>query len=218
MQTQVLSNSSKENRKIYQKTYQQRPEVKEKLRLATLAYYQRNKETRKAQMREYSKAYYNKNKEKLKEQYCIHYQENKESYKAAQKEWYQNNKEKRITYNTQYKINRRKIDPVYRLKDNIRGKIRKAIKNKNGNKFKTFSELLGCTFEEACKRIEQQWQPGMSWDNYGLKGWHIDHIKPINTFDLTCIEEQKKCFHYTNLRPLWAKDNLKRPKDGSDVC
>jgi hypothetical protein len=57
----------------------------------------------------------------------------------------------------------------------------------------------------------------MSWDNYGIAGWHIDHIKPCCTFDLTDLEQQKQCFHYTNLRPLWAKDNLRRPKRGVDI-
>jgi hypothetical protein len=57
----------------------------------------------------------------------------------------------------------------------------------------------------------------MSWENHSFKGWHLDHIKPISTFNLIDIEEQKKCFHYTNFRPLWYKDNLSRPKDGRDL-
>ena len=57
----------------------------------------------------------------------------------------------------------------------------------------------------------------MNWDNHTKNGWHIDHIKPIDTFDLTDYEQQRVCFHYSNLRPLWASDNLSRPKDGSDI-
>lgn len=48
----------------------------------------------------------------------------------------------------------------------------------------------------------------MSWDNYGYRGWHIDHIKPCSSFNLSDIKEQKKCFHYSNMQPLWWKDNI----------
>jgi hypothetical protein len=50
----------------------------------------------------------------------------------------------------------------------------------------------------------------MNWNNYGVKGRHIDHIKPVSKFDLTKEEEIKKCFHYTNLQPLWWDENLKK--------
>ena len=68
-------------------------------------------------------------------------------------------------------------------------------------------ELLGCSVEELKKHLENQFVKGMTWNNYGLHGWHIDHIIPCASFDLTKEEEQRKCFHYTNLQPLWAKDN-----------
>ena len=71
-------------------------------------------------------------------------------------------------------------------------------------------ELLGCSVEELKKHLENQFIKGMTWNNYGLHGWHIDHIKPCASFDLTKEEEQRKCFHYTNLQPLWAKDNLSK--------
>ena len=58
--------------------------------------------------------------------------------------------------------------------------------------------------------LEKQFEKGMSWKNYGE--WHIDHIKPCASFSLINEEEQKECFHYTNLRPLWAEENLSRPK------
>ena len=50
----------------------------------------------------------------------------------------------------------------------------------------------------------------MTWENYGLETWHLDHIKPVSKFNLLDVDEQKKCFHYTNLQPLWAKDNIKK--------
>ena len=56
--------------------------------------------------------------------------------------------------------------------------------------------------------LENQFVDGMNWNNYGKNGWHIDHIKPCASFDLTDPKQQKICFHYTNLQPLWAIDNL----------
>ena len=97
-------------------------------------------------------------------------------------------------------------DTSNRLADNLRSRLRKAIKNNQ----KTGSAVddLGCSIEELKIYLESQFQDNMSWDNYGLKGWHIDHIIPLASFDLTIEEEFKKACHYTNLQPLWAKDNL----------
>lgn len=69
---------------------------------------------------------------------------------------------------------------------------------------------LGCSIEELKKYLEAQFQPGMTWDNWGKYGWHIDHIEPLCKFDLTDSEQLKKACHYTNLRPLWAEDNLRK--------
>jgi hypothetical protein len=71
-------------------------------------------------------------------------------------------------------------------------------------------ELLGCPIEALRAWFSYQFEEGMNWDNYGMHGWHMDHIKPCAAFDLTDLEEQKKCFHWTNLQPLWAKDNLSK--------
>ena len=71
-------------------------------------------------------------------------------------------------------------------------------------------KLLGCTIEEFKIHLEKQFKPGMNWSNYGE--WHVDHIQPCITFDLSKKLEQSKCFHYTNLRPLWKLENLNRPR------
>ena len=69
-------------------------------------------------------------------------------------------------------------------------------------------ELLGCSGEELKEWIENQFTEGMSWEKLGINGIHIDHIRPCASFDLTKEEDVKKCFHFSNLQPLWAKDNL----------
>lgn len=79
-----------------------------------------------------------------------------------------------------------------------------------GQKHQSTFELLGCTLEELYAHIEAQFLPGMSWGNYGHDTWHIDHIKPCASFDLTDPEQQRVCFHYTNLQPLWAIDNIRK--------
>jgi len=78
---------------------------------------------------------------------------------------------------------------------------------------------LGCSIDEFKKHLECQFLGEMSWDNYG-KGdgkWNIDHIKPLNTFDLSDRDQFLQACHYTNMRPLWHADNIKRPRDGSDI-
>ena len=85
-----------------------------------------------------------------------------------------------------------------------------AIGLYNATKSDRTLELVGCTIKELLNHIESQFDDKMSWDNYGRKGWHIDHIKPCAAFDLTKPEEQRKCFNYTNLQPLWWPDNFKK--------
>lgn len=79
---------------------------------------------------------------------------------------------------------------------------------KNNSKNSSITILLGCSILEFKQHIEKQFVRGMDWNNYGK--WHIDHIKPCDSFDLSLESEQKICFHYSNLQPLWAKDNLSK--------
>lgn len=100
---------------------------------------------------------------------------------------------------------RRLSDIDFRIRVNLRSRLRSAIKGQSGKKAYKSIKLLGCTIKNVKIHIEQQFVDGMSWDNYGL--WEIDHIIPCASFDLTKPEEQKKCFNYTNLQPLWKIDN-----------
>jgi hypothetical protein len=79
---------------------------------------------------------------------------------------------------------------------------------KHNNKCAKTEKLLGCTFNEYKKYIESKFLPGMSWDNYNLYGWHIDHIKPLSSFNMSNETEQYAAFNYINTQPLWAIDNL----------
>lgn len=74
----------------------------------------------------------------------------------------------------------------------------------------TSADAIGCSWSDLVKHIESKFANGMTWENYGrgIDKWHVDHIIPCSHFDLTKIEEVKKCFHYTNTQPLWESDNL----------
>ena len=87
---------------------------------------------------------------------------------------------------------------------NLRTRIYLAVKR--GQRAGSLPELLGCSIPGLRLHIAHQFKPGMSWDNYGE--WHVDHIRPCAKFDLSKPEEQRACFHYTNLQPLWKTDNL----------
>lgn len=102
-----------------------------------------------------------------------------------------------------------------KLARRFRAKVLKILRRRlqaafsAGRKFsKTARDLLGCEIPHFRAHLESLWKPGMSWENYGFYGWHIDHIKPCAKFDLADPEQQKACFHWTNLQPLWAKENF----------
>lgn len=99
--------------------------------------------------------------------------------------------------------------PNYRIASQMRCRIHKAIKTQRAIKSKPMLGLLGCSLDELKAHLEKQFLPWMTWENYGPK-WHIDHIKPCSAFNLLDPEEQAKCFHFTNLQPLEARENLKK--------
>lgn len=105
---------------------------------------------------------------------------------------------------------RYRLDTEYRLQRILRSRLTQALDDKRAFKWDTAFDLLGCSIDELMAHIQKQWKPGMSWDNYSREGWHIDHIIPCAAFDLTKPEEQCKCFHWSNLQPLWAKENLSK--------
>ena len=124
--------------------------------------------------------------------------------KITNKLYEEKNKNKRA----EYRRNKYKDDELYRIKVNLRRRTRIAFKRTYWTKTSTTKEMLGAEYEVVHKHIEDQFTDGMTWDNYGIKGWHIDHIIPLAS--ATTEEELIKLCHYTNLQPLWAEDNLKK--------
>lgn len=132
--------------------------------------------------------------------------ENNDRNRERSREWYYNNKEKAKKRIHAAEKERYQNDSDFRLEKNLRSRVRTAIKK--GYKSARTLELVGASIPEVRLHIEKQFVEGMTWENYHYDVWHIDHIRPLSSFDLSDPEEQKKAFHYTNLQPLWAKDNL----------
>ena len=107
-----------------------------------------------------------------------------------------------------YEKKRKLTDPEFKLIKTLRSRLGSAIKAKRATKNNNTMELTGCDIKFLKGYIEAKFVDGMTWENHGK--WHIDHIKPCCSFNLLDGEEQKKCFHYTNLQPLWAFDNLSK--------
>ena len=114
------------------------------------------------------------------------------------------NKEIRNNWRREYRKN--KIPIRCKLLERLRKSLGKNLKR--NSKAQSTKDLLGCSIDYFKSYIESKFTSGMTWENYGYNGWHLDHIKPCSSFDLTDIDQQKICFHYTNLQPLWATTQI----------
>lgn len=175
--------------------------------IATRAYQLKNLE----KVRAYDKQYRIKNKEQLllkAKEYSKRYYKLKDKTKIReyQRNYRLKHKDKVQEYFRNYHLKRGNIDFSFRLLKNLRSRLYNALKGKN--KSKKILNLIGCSIQELIKYLEVQFVNGMSWDNYGK--WHVDHRIPCSSFDLTKEAEQLKCFHFSNLQPLWAIDNLRK--------
>ncbi len=147
-----------------------------------------------------------KNPKKVSDSYHKNKSKNKTKVKASCARYYIKNKTKILKKTVAYNLRRLKEDPSFKFLMRCRIRMYHALKNYREDY--SFSELFGCSRSELSKHLESKFSPGMNFGNYGLHGWHIDHIIPCASFDFSVPENAKKCFHYTNLQPLWAKDNL----------
>ena len=147
---------------------------------------------------------------------CL-YQSRKEYNKEYLKEYRKkyNKTKKRIEYLRNYEKERYRKDPVFKMAIVLRHRIYTSLRrNKNipaGDKKFSAVKDLGCSIVELKKYLEDKFQKGMTWDNHGE--WHVDHIKPLISFDLTDRRQILKAIHYSNLQPLWAIDNQRKWKN-----
>lgn len=123
------------------------------------------------------------------------------------KQYYEKNKSQIFQKRKIYRNERYKKDLKFKLCCNLRSSLHRILVDKKDNKA---LELLGCTIEQFKQHIESLWQDGMSWENWSKHGWHIDHIYPLSKIDPNNREELAKVCHYSNLQPLWAKENISK--------
>jgi hypothetical protein len=158
-----------------------------------------NKPDRKAKNKKRNQEWRQKNPDKVKE-YAIKHtnkwrKENREIYLEKKRKWNKHLYENNINY---------------KLGTLLRTRIWSSLKKQGLKKKDSTMSLVGCSKEELIKHLESQFKEGMNWENWSLNGWHIDHIRPCSSFDLSDPAQVKECFHYSNLQPLWAIENLKK--------
>lgn len=174
------------------------------------------------QKRDYLRAYYLKNRVKALANRAIYRDQNREKCLRADRAYYASNREQRLANNRDYveknrsavnrqkaayAKNRRRSDPTFRLLQYSRTRVYLAVKGVK--KSARTGQLLGCTISELRAHLESKFRPGMTWENYGPV-WHVDHVRPCASFDLLDPAQQRECFHYTNLQPLFAEENLRK--------
>lgn len=195
---------------------------KEKIRSRQIEYYQNNKERlttlakkwRKEnpdKIKKYQETWLARNPNLSAERWARLKEQCPEKLKQKRKEYYEKNKAKEHEYTRKYNLKRKKEDPVFDLICRMRSLINGAIKAKRFRKSAPSTEILGCDWHTFISHIESQFTCGMSWDNRSL--WHVDHKTPLATAKTE--DEIIKLNHYSNLQPLWAKDNLEK---GSSLC
>jgi len=160
-------------------------------------------------MKEYQKQYRKEKIDEVKEWRKKYYQRKRnevgflETRQKYLDEWKEKNKQHIRNYdNNYYKKEDRNI-----IKK-MRARLHCALKNGRGVKKKNTIDYLGCTIEEFKLYLKSKFTEGMTWDLLMCGEIHIDHIRPCSSFNLTKEDEIEKCFHYKNMQPLWAKDNL----------
>ena len=168
-----------------------------------------------AKKREYMRGYYARKKEQIAAYQKTYYQENAEKIKAREQERKKQNKEQVDAYNKKYRaehrkehneyIKRRREDPTYKMVCSVRNLLNNAFnKRMKVGKNQRAEEILGCSIEFFIEHLQSQFKEGMTLENHGE--WHIDHIIPLSSAKTE--EEVLRLNHYTNLQPLWAKENI----------
>ena len=206
------------------KKYKNESERKAAKKKHKAIWYKKNK----LNVKRYRHQWYLKNKKKVKKKHQT------PKYRLIQKKLRIKNKEKNSAYSKEYRsrprskelkkkynikyaprlrkrvAKRKKTDVNFKLKLALSKRVLAAVKfAKTKKAFKT-QELIGCSIKTIRKHLEKQFKEGMTWQNHGRYGWHIDHIRPLEKFDLSDPKQQLIAFNYKNCQPLWWRENLEK--------
>lgn len=151
-----------------------------------------------------SKKYYEKNKANIHLKRKEYRELNRDKIASYEKEWRQKNK-KIIARKRRERL---KKDPFFKCTSTLRRRLNRSIKSKNWSHKSSFNKYIGCTKDEFISHIESLFQFGMSWDNHGVHGWHLDHKIPLSS--AKSQDEIYALCHFSNIQPLWSVDNLKK--------
>lgn len=151
-----------------------------------------------------------KNKDKLNDYHKEWSEKNREHLREYHAKWREENREPLNEYKRIYEKTKKDSDPSYRLASYTRTAIYTCLKERNINKYKNTFDLLPYTLEDLIVHLENKFQDGMNWENYGQ--WHLDHIKPMSSFVFENPEDKQfqECWSLTNLQPLWGQENLSK--------
>ena len=156
------------------------------------------------------KRYREKNKEKLNEYHKKWSKEKRKELREYHSKWREDNREHVNEKTRLWYLNRRRTDPSFKLKSNVRTAVWTCLKERNVAKYRSTFILLGYSLEKLMIHLEKQFTEGMTWDNYGE--WHVDHKKPMALFQFTSTDDEgfKECWKLENLQPLCGSDNLSK--------
>lgn len=157
--------------------------------------------------RAYRRNWRQKNSEQVKAAEAQYKKTNRAKIAVTERAWREKNRE-RLRKQARERRKIRRQDPAFRLERNLRKRVYRALRGHIIKSDRTVA-LIGCSFAALRIHLARQFQSEMSWENYGPV-WHVDHIKPCAKFDLSDPAQQRECFHYTNLQPLRALDNLRK--------
>jgi hypothetical protein len=171
------------------------------------------REANKSEIAASQKAFRDEHKDDISKKRRLAYIQKKYAYNANQREYYKNNRVAILKHRKSIHLTRMKHDPQYRMSRILRSRFSMMLKERASVKPDSVLKLVGCDMFELTSHIESMFYANsetglaMTWDNHGFVGWHIDHIKPLASFNLLDPDQVKAAWHYTNLQPLWSKEN-----------